>query len=119
MSRGFLLRRINTSMLDNLMIHSVNVNRPTPTKGTSGGEKDTYATVYTNLRCMVQPVSPHWLIQYQQRRINVSHSVFTNANPTIKTGDKIAFGSRTFLVQGFTNKIELGVVMQIDVLEIV
>lgn len=100
--------------MNNLCIHTVNVSRPTASKGTSGGEKDTYTTVYTGLVGMVQPVSATWQVMYSQRKIDVTHTFFTNQNPTIKNGDKIIFGTRTFLVRGFRNLNEMGRVTAVD-----
>ncbi len=106
-------------MLGNLMNQTVNVSRPTPTKGTSGAEKDTYTTVYTGLTCSVQPTTATWMIQYSRRAIDVSHSLYFNTNPTIRNGDKILFGSRVFLVKGIRDLISLGKVLVVDVLEII
>lgn len=105
-------------MLANLQPHTVNVSRPTPTKGTSGAEKDTYTTVYSSLPCFVQPVSASWQVRYAQRGIDVSHSVYFNQALTIKPGDRLIFGTRTLMVQGVRNLLEGGQVMEVDCSEI-
>lgn len=105
-------------MLQNLMFHVVSVQRPTPTKGTSGGEIDSYTTVYSELACCVQPVSTSWLVRYAQRGIDVTHTIFTNQGPTIRNGDRVVYGTRTFLVQGFRDLIELTRVQVIDCKEL-
>jgi hypothetical protein len=105
-------------MLANLQPHTITVNRPTPTKGTSGAEKDTYSAVYSSLPCFVQPVSASWQILYSQRKIEVTHSVYFNQALTIKTGDQLAFGTRTFLVKGVRNLLERGLVTVVDAQEL-
>ena len=105
-------------MLENLMTNVVNVNRPTPSKGTSGGQTNTYATVYSALPCSFQPVSASWLIQYAQRAINVTNTLYFNSNPTILIADQIIMGSHTFLVQGVRDLIASGRVLVVDVLEV-
>jgi hypothetical protein len=105
-------------MLANLMFNTVNVNRPTPTKGTSGAQKNTYTTVYSSLPCSVQPVTATWQVLYSQRHIDVTHSVFFNSNPTIQAGDQIVFGSLTLMVQGIRDLISLQRVLVVDCLQI-
>ena len=105
-------------MLQNLMVNTVVVNRPTPTKGTSGGQKNTLTAVYSNLPCSIQPMSATWLALYGQRHIETSHTLFFASNPTILIADQIVFGSRTFLVQAIRDLISLQRVLAVDVLEI-
>ncbi len=105
-------------MLANLMTSLVMVNRPTPIRGTSGAQKNTFTAVYTGLPCSVQPVTASWMIQYSQRKIDVSHSLYFNSNPTILIADQIAFGSKTFLVQGIRDLISLSKVLVVDCLEL-
>lgn len=100
------------------MTSTVTVNRPTAIKGTSGAQKNTLAAVYANLPCSVQPITASWLVQYSQRHIDVSHSVYFNSTPTIQIADQIAFGSKTFLVQGVRDLISLQRVLVVDCLEI-
>lgn len=105
-------------MLNNLLWHKVNVLRPTPTKDSSGGEVDTYATVYSNQPCQVQPVTASWQIQYAARKIDISHSAYLSGNVVVRNGDKIVFGTRQFLVKGFRNLVELGRVLVVDCQEL-
>jgi len=105
-------------MLANLMFNTVNVNRPTPSKGTSGGQKNTFAAVYTNLPCSVQPITATWQIVYSQRHIETTHSIYFNSNPTIQIADQIVFGSRTFMVQAIRDLISLQRVLVVDCLEL-
>jgi head-tail adaptor len=105
-------------MLSNLLNHTVTVNRPTDTPDTSGGISESFSAVYSNIPANIQPVSASWLIQYAQRKIDVSHSVYFNQALTINTGDQIAYGSRTLLVKGVRDLIELGRVVVVDCLEL-
>lgn len=105
-------------MLDNLLIHTITVNRPTPSKGTSGAEKDQYTAVYTGLACLIQPVQAQWQLQYAQRQINITHSIGFNRNVTINNGDQLVFGSRTLMVKGVRNLTEQGKVIVADCQEI-
>lgn len=105
-------------MLSNLLRHSVTVNRPTPSKGTSGAQVNTYSAVYSAIPALVQPIQATWLMQYQRKAIDVSHTVFFNTNPTILDGDQIAYNSRTLLVKGVRDLQEWGKVLAVDCLEI-
>jgi hypothetical protein len=105
-------------MLDNLMIHTVNIKRPTAVQGASGGETETLATVYSAQPCSIQPISTHWLVRYSTRHIDVTHTLFFNVPLTLLVGDQITYGSRTFQVQGKRDLVELGRVVVVDVLEL-
>jgi hypothetical protein len=105
-------------MVDNLMSHTVNVNSPTTTKGTSGGLKEAFSAVYAGLPCSIQPVSSSWLVRYAQRHIDVSHTLYFNQALTILIGDQIVFGARTFLVEGKRDLIEAGRVTVVDCKEL-
>ena len=105
-------------MLGNLQKNIVNVQRPTPSKGTSGAEKDTYTTVYTAQACNIQPVSSGWKILYGQRKIDCTHTVYFPGSLTIKVGDKIIYGSRSFMVIGVKDVKELGVITEVDCQEL-
>lgn len=105
-------------MLQNLMLNTVNVNRPTPSKGTSGAEKDTLTTVYTATPCMVQPVKTAWKIEYAQRKIEVTHSIYFNSSITVKNGDQVSFGTRTFFVEGVRDLDSMGRVLVVDCREL-
>ena len=104
-------------MLDNLMTNVVDVSRPVITKGTSGAQKNVLSSLYSDLPCSLQPAKGSWVLQYQARHINITHSLYFNSIPDIDTGDVITFGTRTFLVQGFRDLITLGRVFVVDVLE--
>lgn len=102
-------------MLFNLMTSTVSVNRPTPSKGVTGGQKDTFSTVYTGLPCSIQPISANWQILYSQRQIETTHTIFFAApEPSLLIGDQLVSGSTTYLVQGIRDLISVGKVLAVD-----
>ena len=105
-------------MLNNLQIHTATVQRPNPTKGTSGAEKVTWTNTVTDMPCRVLDVSSSWRILYAQRNIDVTHSVYTIAGPTVKAGYQLIWNSRTLRVIAIYDKGGSGNVTQLDCLEI-
>jgi hypothetical protein len=109
-------------MIENLQRHTVNVQKPNPTKGTSGAEVDNYTTTVSNMPCLVLDASATWKVFYQQRKQDVTHQVFTNQGPTIVTGYQLIWnpgtGNKTLRVIGVTDKGGKGQVMQIDCQEL-
>src|SRR5258708_157628 len=104
--------------LENLMTHTVDIKRPTPVKGNSGGQTKTYTTVYTDQPVSIQPINTSWLVRYAQKHIDVTHSLYFNTALTVRAGDQIVYGTRTFLVEGKRDLIELGVVSVVDCREL-
>lgn len=96
------------------MRQTVNVNRPTPTKGVSGGQKDTFNTVYSALPCSIQPITASWQILYSQRQIETSHTILFNSNPSLLIGDQLIGTSATYLVVGIRDLITLQRVLAVD-----
>lgn len=125
-------------MIQNLLRHTIDVHRPSPNKGTSGAEMQTDSTPYTGVPCLVQPVTATWLVQYQRRSIDVTHTVFlapryvggafSNAfsdafdigrtTPIIATGDYFMYAGRKLLVKGIRDLQEWGRVLAVDCLEV-
>ena|SRR5579884_2663664 len=105
-------------MLHNLQNATVNVQAPTPTKGASGGEKDTWTTTTTAMPCRVIDASATWKVYYAQKKLDITHQVYTNQKPTVKVGYQIVWGTRTLRVIGITDKGGAGLVTQIDCQEI-
>lgn len=125
-------------MIQNLLRHTIDVHRPAPSKGTSGGEKQTDSTAYTGLPCLVQPVTATWLAQYQRRSIDVTHTVFFaprttggafsngfssgfdigGTKPIIANGDWLLFNGRKLLIKGIRDLQEWGRVLAVDCLEV-
>lgn len=105
-------------MLDNLQIHTANVQRPTPTKGTSGAEVVTFTTTVADMPCRVLDASAQWRILYAQRNIDITHQVYTNQNPTVKAGYQLVWNNRTLRVMAVYDKSGKGQVLQIDCQEL-
>jgi hypothetical protein len=105
-------------MLHNLQIHTATVQQPTPTKGTSGGEKVSWTNTVSNMPCRVLDVSATWSVFYAQRQIQVSHQVYTNQGPTVKAGYQLVWNNRTLRVVAVYDKGGSGNVTQIDCQEI-
>lgn len=103
--------------LPHLMFHRASIQRPTPTKGTSGGEIDFLADVYSDLPCCVQPASGTDLVFYNQRNIQVTHTIFTDRAVSVRNGDTITYNGRTFILKGVRNLIELDRVTALDCYE--
>ena len=93
--------------LQNLMWHRVTIKRPTASKDASGGITSTESAVYTDLPANVQPVSASVSLLYQQRQLTVTHSVYTNQAISARNGDRVYFGTRTFIVTGFRDGLTL------------
>ncbi|WP_157368671.1 head-tail adaptor protein [Zavarzinella formosa] len=100
------------------MTHCVDVKRPTPVKGASGGQTDTLVTIHKDQPVSIQPVSTSWLVRYAQRHVDVTHSLYFNTSLDVLTGDQIVYGTRTFFVEGKRDLIELGRVTVVDCREL-
>ena len=105
-------------MIENLQVHTVNVQQPNPTKGASGAEKDSYATTVYGMPCLVLDASAAWKVLYAQRQQDITHQVFTNTAPAIATGYQLVWQGRILRVIGITDKGGKGLVMQIDCQEL-
>jgi hypothetical protein len=125
-------------MIQNLLRHTVDVKRPAPSKGISGGEEQTPSTPYSSVPCLVQPVQANWLVQYQRRAIDVTHTVFiapytvggdfddsfgpdfdiSTSVPILLNGDYFVYAGRTLLIRGIRDLQEWGRVLAVDCLEV-
>lgn len=101
-------------MLANLQIHTANVQAPTASKGTSGGEKVTWTTTVVNMPCRVIDATATWKVYYSQRQLDITHQVFTNALPTIKAGYQLIWNNKTLRVIGVVDLGGAGSVTRID-----
>lgn len=104
-------------MIENLQINTVNVQSPTPSKGTSGAEKVTWTTTVNNMPCRVIDASATWKVLYSQRKLDVTHQVFTSQSPTVKVGYQLIFGTKTLRVIGVLSLKGPGI-LQIDTQEL-
>jgi head-tail adaptor len=105
-------------MLSNLQNATVNVQAPTPTKGTSGGEVVSWTTTITAMPCRVIDATAIWRVYYAQKKLDITHQVFTNQQAGVSVGYQLLWGTRTLRVIGITDKGGAGQVMQIDCQEL-
>ncbi len=78
----------------------VTVQRQTVTKDASGGMVQTYADLYTDRACDIQPASGRVREQYMQQNLAVSHTIYLADAITILPGDRLVSNGHTFLFQG-------------------
>lgn len=90
MSLASMLRSIGT------------LQRSTSTKDASGGATKGAWSEVTTAACDIQPASSDVREQYMQQKLVVSHSVFVADDVGARAGDRWLFGTRYFLVQGYT-----------------
>jgi hypothetical protein len=104
-------------MLGNLMSNKASIQRRGVVAAT-GGANYTWTDIYSNIGVSIQPASSSLHLSYDARKQNVTHSIFTNKQiVNVAVGDRVLFGSRTLLVQGVFNLIELKRVWRLDCLE--
>lgn len=101
-------------MIANLLIHAVDVKRPTVTKDAMGGQSKTWTTVYSAVPCFVQPAIATDKTLYAQKEMVVTHAVYTASNPALRPQDVLWFGSRKFVVKAIRDACEMGLVQCID-----
>ena len=105
-------------MLANFQVHTVNVQQPIPTKGSSGGEKDTWTTTVANMPCRVIDTASVWKFYYSAKQLDCTHQIFTNAGPTIKAGYQLIWHSVVLRVIGVVDLGGHGSVTRIDCQEL-
>lgn len=101
-------------LIGNLLIHAIDVKRPSITKDSMGGQVETLATIYSAVPCMIQPASDGDKVLYAQRQTTITHSVYMNTRPTLQMQDILLFGSRKFRFKGMRDACEMGLVQCID-----
>jgi hypothetical protein len=104
-----------------MLTKCVSVERPTPQKDSAGGitTPQVFTELYSNVACSIQPASDATIIFYSAAQIQVTHCLYTNQILSLQPGDQIYYGSRTLIVQGFRNMVELGLLFCVDCQEIV
>ena len=80
---------------------TVDHQRQTATKDASGGEVVTFAAVNSGVRCDIQPASASVALQYMERQMNVSHTIYFGTDIQAKPGDRFVSGTRNFKFQGY------------------
>ena len=82
------------------------IQRPTVTKGTSGGAKRVWATVsgLADLPASVQPANAGDIRLFGGRNLAVSHAVYVQSDPGIRRGDRMLLSDgRKFVIRGVLN----------------
>jgi hypothetical protein len=83
------------------------------TGNSSGWQTQTYAEP-TTIAALISPTNAQRLFYYAQRNIKITHSIYTSTAISPEVGDIITYGSRTFVIDGFTNVLESGRLYLID-----
>lgn len=86
-----------------MMTASVTVQRKTVVQDASGGPSEQWAdrSDAVDIPADIQPASSQIRIQYQQRNLNVSHSIYLDADASVRLRDRLVQGSRVFIVLGY------------------
>jgi hypothetical protein len=105
-------------MLYEMLIHTVNVNRPAVTKDASGGQVFTQNIIASSVPCCVQPVSGKMALYYAQRNLEVSHEVYFGSDPTLEMGDILIFNGRNLRVNDYRSLIEMNLVWVVGAQEL-
>ncbi len=86
-------------MYQNLQSDQLQLQTSCIEKGSSGAEITTYNTV-ASFGGRVIAATSNWLILYAQRKIEISHQVFTTSSISIVVGDQILWSNRVLRVIG-------------------
>lgn len=95
-----------------LLIHSVDISRPTTSTGSAGGTKPTYASLSTGVKARVQPMSANENERYGGERTRRMIRVFLPGTTDITEKDRITYGSRVFNVTEVVDLQESDVVIR-------
>lgn len=89
--------------LISMLRSTITLQRHTTTKSAAGQPIKTWTAdgSYTDVACDVQPASSSVMLRYMQRQLTVTHSVFLATDIAAKPDDRLAFGSRYFLIRGY------------------
>jgi SPP1 family predicted phage head-tail adaptor len=81
----------------NLLNQSVTIQRRTDTTDDQGGYTNTWATLLRRVKCRFNALSSNEMaILYDKQKIIADFKVYLEYQSTIKEGDRILFGTRTF-----------------------
>lgn len=94
-----------------------NISRPTYGQDASFGITSPASSVYTNVRVSIQPVSSSVQEFYQQRQIEVTNTVYTDQQLTLRRGDVVTSAGVNYQVLGWRDQAGRGWVLAIDVAE--
>lgn len=100
-------------MLQNFL---VTVTRPTYGQGSNLGITTSGTTAYSNVPATIQPATSSVQQFYAERKLSVTHTVFTTQQLALKVGDQITtpLNTNTYQVQGWRDLSGLGKVLAID-----
>jgi len=84
-----------------LCIHTVTIQRNTPTNDRKGGRPDSWAALHTDIKARIRPASANEIAQWGGLPVRLSHIVyFHDASLDILERDRIVYGTRTFNILG-------------------
>ncbi len=75
------------------------------------------AVVKANVRVCIQPAAAKEILFYQQRGMEITHTIFSTTTDGWRKDDRLYYGDRKFYVLGVRNLIELNRVVALDCLE--
>ncbi len=101
----------------NRVAHIVTFERAVKIDSGHGTVKRVWFPEHENIKGWLQPASSSVIELYAKLSLVVTHRFYTAQELDIKQNDRMKFGSRTMLVQGFKNVAEMGRLWVIDVLE--
>lgn len=102
------------NLLQDMLVHRIDVKRPTYGDGSTGTEKVVgYTDVIDSLPACVQPVSAQMLTFYLQRGMQVSYTVYTTPGD-YRFSDKLIYKGKALYVLGVRNLVELDEVVALD-----
>ena len=79
-----------------LLRHYCSIKRQTAI-GTNGRKQ--LSTLASNVRCLILPMSPQTAVENQFTPTK-AHDAYFDAGTDVKTGDKLIWGTQSFLVRG-------------------
>ena len=92
-----------------LCIHTVTVQRNTPTNDEKGGRPDSWADLYVDVKARIRPASASERAQWGGLPVVASHIVyFHDASLDIRESDEIVYGAKRFNILGVRDVDEWG-----------
>ena len=87
-----------------LSTHTADFERKTTTVGTSGGQVETFAAAYEDVRGSLQPASGDTVEKFMRMSMRISHVFYTETAITLVAGDRMVIGSAKYIVQWFADQ---------------
>lgn len=98
--------------------HRVNVQRTVDLLDDAGGRIPTPVTIATAVPCWVQPLSGNEQLQYLRQDLVLTDKVIFLQNPGVQNEDVLLFGSRSLVVQGVSNELEMNMLWTVTTRDI-